>query len=60
MDDTMDLVARRDIEAGEEITISYIMGGEKEKEERRDKIKRREALRDQYCFECNCHVCKSI
>jgi len=46
------LVAKRDIEKGEEVTVNYIQGYEGE-----DLEERRARLRDGFHFECDCERC---
>jgi len=53
VDARIDVVAVQDIEAGEEITISYI-----EKSARNNRERRQRELRAKYMFQCNCACCQ--
>ena len=55
VDAHIDVVATRDIEKGEEITISYINIGRTEG--RKDRHRRMKELRARYLFDCNCSRC---
>ena len=55
VDAHIDVVATRDIEEGEEITISYINIGRSEG--RKDRHRRMKELRSRYLFECQCSRC---
>ena len=49
-DSTIDIVATREIQRGEELTLSYV-------DPKLDKAQRRRMLRDCYGFECKCKEC---
>jgi len=53
--DTLTLVATKDIEAGEEICISYL----EECQRGRSRHSRRKQLRENYVFECECEQCEA-
>lgn len=57
VDCTVDLVSRRDIEAGEEISISYINIGKTAGRAATDRNRRRRELKARYLFDCDCTKC---
>lgn len=57
VDCRIDLVAKREILAGEEITISYINVGRTAGGSARDRTRRMRELRAKYLFECDCALC---
>ena len=58
VDCNIDLVARRNIETGEEITISYINMGKNAGRAASDRNRRVRELRARYLFTCDCVRCK--
>jgi hypothetical protein len=61
MDHHIDVVATKDIETGEEITISYIAGVEDAGggRLRKRRARRQRELQAKYLFTCNCPICKN-
>lgn len=59
VDNHIDLVALRDIEEGEEITISYINLGKNAGRVATDRVKRMRELQSRYLFLCDCVRCRA-
>jgi hypothetical protein len=59
-DALIDVVATRDIAAGEEICISYIDLGGVGHGRRRSTFQRRKELQGRYLFQCECSACVSL
>ena len=53
----VDLIAKRDIRRGEEISISYINLGRTAGRAATDRSKRRRELKARYLFDCDCAKC---
>ena len=58
VDCNIDVVAKRDIKAGEEITISYINLGSSPSNSIVARNRRRRDLESKYLFHCRCSKCE--